>query len=131
LEELELDPSEPCIFFDKNLQILYLCKAVVISLACQMPRNLRDEWNQKAILFQQNIATYFSSIEDEKTYAYEYSIDLNFIKTRCDFPVDDYDLRFRPNMNSLVLFIKDFVRCRRLGIPVLKLEPTTYHMFTK
>jgi len=35
------------------------------------------------------------------------------------------------NKNSLVLFIKNFVRCRRLGIPVLKLEPTTYHRFSK
>ena len=60
---------------------------------------------------------------DEKMYPYENSIYLNFIKTRLGFPVDDYDLWFRPNMNSLVLFIKDFVRCRRLGIPVLKLEP--------
>ena len=59
-----LDPSEPCIFFNKNLQILYLCKAVVMSLVCQMPGNLREEWNQKAILLQQNIATFFSSVND-------------------------------------------------------------------
>ena len=64
-------------------------------------------------------------------YAYKNSIDVNFIKTRLEFPIDDYELWFRPNMNSLVLSIKDFVCCRRLGIPVLKLEPSTYHRFTK
>jgi len=127
-----LDPSEPCIFFNKNLQVLYLRKAVVMSLACQMPRNLREFWNQVAISLQENIATFFSSVTNEKTYAYENSIDVNFIKTKLEFPIDDYDLWFRPNMDSLVLFIKDFVRCRRLGIPVLKLEPTTYyHRFAK
>jgi len=34
-------------------------------------------------------------------------------------------------MDRFVLFIKDFVCCRRLAIPVLKLEPTTYHKLSK
>ena len=63
-KNVTLDPSEPCIFFHKNLQILYLRKAVVMSLACQMPGNLREEWNQKAMLLQQNIATFLSSVND-------------------------------------------------------------------
>ena len=54
-----------------------------------MPRNLREEWNQKTVLFHENIVSYFSSVEDEKTFAYETSIDLNFIKTRFEFPLHE------------------------------------------
>ena len=66
-----LDHREPCIFFNKNLQVLYLLKAVVMSLSGQMPRNLHEERSQKAVLLQENIAPYFASgVDDEKTYAY-------------------------------------------------------------
>ena len=126
-----LDDTEPRILFHKGLRDIYMRKAVVYSLTQEFPRVLREEWKQKATLLHENIDAYFSSINDEKTKRYEDSVDIDFVHTKFNFDVNEYITWFRPDMNKFILFIQDYIRCRRQGIPVLKLEYPNYKQFTK
>jgi len=83
-----LDPSEPCrlCICAKQWSCQWLTKCHVISAKS----GIRKQYSCKRIL----------------TFSYKNSIDVNFIKTRFEFPIDDYDQWFRPNMDSLVLFIR-------------------------
>ena len=127
---------EPRIFFNKEMRQIFM-RQYLIDHNCNhnIRRDIREKWKRISFEMHEMIDDYLSSKPNEMSYHYEddfLASDLTgqegFFKT---FPYSDHFREVRQPLDTLVSCIKDYVRCRREGMPVIKVPMNLYERVTK
>ena len=96
-----------------------------------MHTDMRVHWKKEAIKLHLAIDNYLDRVNNESTFHYEKTIKVEDMEEILLFPLSSYIAMFNINMNDFMSFIADYIRCRREGIPVLKLEYQVYRKYFK
>jgi len=108
-----------------------MSKAVIDLRNEVLNRELRTTWRVHAKRLHESMDEYLQAKGDEKSTLYECALQLNHVETLFKFPLRDYKKWFNVDDNEVLEYIKDYIRCRREGIPVLKIELNLYQKFSK
>ena len=124
-----LGEFEPRIFFNHALRKIYIRKCVMncIKHNGAMSATVKEQWVKQSEELSEAIDTYCDS--DEKVN--ELSVDVKMIQDTFKFPVTKYMKWFNVDMDNFIKYVQDYIRCRRDGIEVLKLELNLYLKHTK
>jgi len=114
-------------FFNKQIRQIYLSKAIIDLRNEDLPKVIRTTCRGHAKkLRESRIDKYLDDKGDEKSTFYGCTLQLNHVETLFKFPVRDYQTWFNVDDNEFLEYLKDYVRCCREGIPVLKIELNLY-----
>jgi len=103
-----------------------MSKAVIDLRNEVLPQVLRSRWQGHAKKLRESIDKYLDDKGDEKSTFYDCTLQLNDVETLFKFPLRDYKICFNVDGNDFLEYLKDYVRCCREGIPVLKIELNLY-----
>jgi len=128
---------EPRIFFNKEMRQIFM-RHYLIDHNCDhnIRRDIREKWKLISFEMHEMIDEYLSSKPNEMSYHFEDDFresDLTgqdgfFNKT---YPYVDHMREVGQPLDTLVSCIKDYVRCRRDGMPVIKVPMNLYERVTK
>ena len=123
-----LSSFEPRIFFNKTLRKIYMKKTVLNCVKEKFySQSVKEQWIEKSVLLQQAVDAEWESEGNLD----EHSVDLQMLTDDFQFPVANYMKWFEVDMDEFVGCVQDYIRCRREGIPVLKLELNLYQKHAK
>ena len=125
-----LPKSEPRIFFNTALRQQYI-KRIVVPIHMNIHEQIRNEWTKKAIELSEKIDSFLLNQGNEMTHFYDESLILDNLEDSLNWSLTEYVQWINPDLEIFLEYLKDYVRCRREGIPAVKLPPPTYLKHTK
>ena len=126
----KLPLCEPRIYFNVLIRRHYI-KHIVVPAHFQIHNDVRKEWVEKAVDLHRSIDQYLIDQGDEYQRCYEDTLELSNIEEVLNWPLTEYCQWLNADLTEFLNSVKDYVRCRREGIPVLKIPAELYTKYTK
>jgi hypothetical protein len=125
--------QEPRIYFCKSLRLLFMRRLIIdVHSSVMIPDDMRNTWKTHAIELHESLDENLKSFSNPNEFEHRYEEDFELTAMgKFNFPMSKYFEHIDPDKDMLLASLRDYIRCRREGIPVVKLEKPLYMKYTK